>query len=91
MPVDILYSSIRPLESRRLIERAVTEAIGNRSDRWKAWLDQGDGEPGFSIRIDGPDGAGYSWRFLKPDQISPEFVRAEIQAGLRQFRTTRKS
>lgn len=91
MPVDILYSSIRPLESRRLIEQAVIEAIGNRPDRWKAWLDQGDSEPGFSIRIDGPDGAGYSCRFLKPDQVSPEFVRTEIEAGLHQFSRTRIS
>lgn len=91
MPVDILYDSIRPLDDRHSIEQAVIEAVGNRSDRWKAWLNQGDSKPGFSIRIDGPDGAGFSYRFLKPPERSPEFVRTKIQKGLSHLNGAGKS
>lgn len=91
MPVDILYNSIRPLEYRHSVEQAIIEAVGNRSERWKAWLDQGDGEPGFSIRIDGPDGAGFSHRFLKPAERSMDFVRTKIHEGLGQLIGTRRT
>lgn len=90
MPVDILYDSIRPLDYRRLIEQAVIEAVGHRSDRWKAWLNQGDSEPGFSIRLDAPDGAGFSYRFLKPPERSPEFVHTKIQEGIYHLNSARK-
>lgn len=79
MPVNILYDSIRSPEFRQSIEQAVTAAVGNRSDKWKAWLDQGADEPGFSIRLDGPDGVGFSYRFLKPDERSPEFVNRQVK------------
>lgn len=82
MPVDILYNSIRPSDDRRPIEAAVIEAMGNRSGRWTAWLNQGDDAPGFSIRVDGPDGASFSYRFLNPRERSPEFVRMRMGQGL---------
>jgi len=82
MAVDILYDGIRPAESRQPIEEAVIEAVGDRAGRWKAWLTQGDGEPGFSIRVDGPDGAGFSYRFLKPRERSVEFVLTTVREGI---------
>lgn len=82
MPVEILYDSIRPADDRQPVEAAVIEAVGNRSGMWKVWLNQGDDAPGFSIRIDGPDGAQFSYRFLKPQERSLEFVRMRIQQGL---------
>ncbi|MGH9343134.1 MAG: hypothetical protein ACRD19_05170 [Terriglobia bacterium] len=83
MSIDILHDEIRPLDDRRLVEQAVIEAVGDRPGRWKAWLTQGGGEPCFSIRIDGPDGAEFSYRFLKSPERSPEFVRMKIQEGFR--------
>lgn len=85
MSVDILYNTIQPLEHRQSVEQAVIEAVGNRPGRWKAWLDQGDGEPGFSIRIGGPDGVGFSYRFLKPSQRSLASVQKKLEEGIRQF------
>lgn len=82
MAVDILYDGIRPVDNRSPVEEAVIKAVGNRSGRWKAWLTQGEDEPGFSIRVDGPVGAGFAYRFLKSRERTPEFVLVTVREGL---------
>jgi hypothetical protein len=82
MALEILYDGIRPAEERQPVEQAVIQAVGNRSGRWKAWLTQGNDEPGFSVRVDGPDGAEFSYRFLKPHERLPEFVFATVRDAL---------
>ena len=85
MPVEIIYDGIRPVDHRQPAEQAVIDAVGNRPGRWKAWLTQGDGDPGFAIRVDGLDSAEFSYRFFEAHERAPDFVRARIQQGLRQL------
>lgn len=84
MPVDILYNGLRPGTGAEAVEQAAVTAVESRPGRWKLWLMQVDGETGFSIRVDGPDGAGFSYRFMKPHERTPEFVRTKIADGLRE-------
>jgi len=82
MALDVLYDSIRPAGDRQPEEQAVIQAVGDRAGMWKAWLTQGNNEPGFSVRVDGPDGLGFSYRFLKPYERTPEFVFAAVREAL---------
>ena len=56
MPVDILYIDTEPAETRPILVKALTEAIGDLPGFWKAWISQSPDIPSFSIRIDGPNG-----------------------------------
>ncbi len=85
MAVDVLDNSIVPPDDRRAVEEAVTAPVGEQPGAWKVWLSQTMDKSGFSIRIDGPNGAELAYRFLKPYERSPEFVRATIRAGLRRL------
>jgi hypothetical protein len=69
--VMVLNSSIMPPDDSRTIEDAVVEAIREQTGRWKVWLSQ-DGAA-FSIRVDGPKGAGFAYRFLKQHERLPAF------------------
>lgn len=83
MPVDILYIDTEPAETRPILVKALTEAIGDLPGFWKAWIMQGPDSQSFSIRIDGPEGGGFSYRFQRSHERRPEFVRRTIHDGVR--------
>lgn len=83
MPVDILYIDTEPLETRPVFIKAVTEAVGDLPEFWKAWIAQSPHSQSFSIRVDGPQGCGFSCQFQKPHELRPEFVFRTIHEGVR--------
>ncbi len=83
MPVDILYIDTEPAEARSILKRAVTEAVADLPGFWKAWIAQSPDSQSFSIRIDGPEGCGFSCRFQKVYERRPEFVYRTIHDGVR--------
>jgi hypothetical protein len=83
MPVDILYIDTDPAGLRPILTKAVTDAVGDLPGFWKAWITQSPDSQSFSIRIDGPEGCGFSYRFQKLHERQPEFVYRMIYDGVR--------
>ena len=82
MAVNILCDGVNPIEDRPTLEEVVKKAIGKRPDEWKVWLTQDTSDPGFSIRVDGPDGAFFNYRFLALRERRLDFVEETIQSGV---------
>jgi hypothetical protein len=83
MPVDILYIDTEPVEARPILTKAVSDAVGELPGFWKAWITQSPASQSFSIRIDGPEGCGFSYQFQRPHERRPEFVYRTIHDGVR--------
>lgn len=82
MAVNILCDGINPIEDRPTLEKVVGKVVGKRHGEWKVWLTQGTRDPGFPIRVDGPDGAFFCYRFLIPREHRLDFVEKTIRDGV---------
>lgn len=83
MPLNILNIDTGPVESRPVLIKTVMDAVGELPGFWKAWISQSPDNRGFSVRIDGPEGCEFSYRFVKSHEQRPEFVYRTIYNGVR--------
>jgi len=86
MGVHVVWNTIRDAKRKRILERAVVEAIGNRpsSGHWDVKLTECDALPGWTAVVVAPDRTRVAWYFEGQGiDDDPELVRLRIEILLR--------
>jgi hypothetical protein len=83
MAVFIATSNIKPAKTQVAVNRAISEAIGNREGVWRVSLTESPDQKLWDLTVKGPN--GYSWKeHFEGKECTPSHLGASVRSTLEQ-------
>lgn len=88
MSVHVINNTIGDPQHGASVQKAVLESIGQPDGDWRVYISEPPGDPGYTVRIKGPNDKLWSRRFFGiEEQDGPDyaFIRRTVSEIMQKF------